>query len=343
MHAKVLAEDFTSKTKKRKAQRDPDASKKQAGPKRQRKDLGSLSSTDIAALNQDEHLNGPNSPNLGSNKFDRSPRNNALSKVPQSTPNWLRGETIEPNSPLPEGSKSSDLQKKDLLFKKSGSSSDYDSEDEAPETVSAAAGLLQSRQAAAEVAKAEEMQASPHIAHIYSIADRVTRKKAATKSKRREHDARLKLQAKSAKSRVLTDQMPTTSAPRLETGSKATVIGSHDASEAIQWSIGDPLPELLPDEILAALPETSSAPVSLNLKSRKDPVKNKVKIFQTISKRIKRGSIVYQVLEDDGGILPPKVAKRSMSLRESWLRGRRGPRGEEIVRRRKVGGGFVRK
>lgn len=154
------------------------------------------------------------------------------------------------------------------------------------------------------------------------------------------------MQAKSAKERLLTDKVPTKPAPGAETASRATIAGTHHASEPTKWSIGDPLPELLPDEILAAVPEIPSAPVPSNLQNLKAPIKSKLKIFQNMSnprKRFKRGSTVFQVLEDDGGILPPKVAKRSMSLRESWLRGRCGPRGEETIRRKKVGGGFVRK
>ena len=182
--------------------------------------------------------------------------------------------------------------------------------------------------------------------HAFTLAYSVTRKKAARKLKRREHDVRLKMQAKSSKERALRDQMPSQNGPNIENASKDTVAGTDDTSEAAKWSVGDPLPEYLPDEILAAIPETPSAPVPSKLQSRKEPVRNKLKIFQTLSKprkRVKRGSTVYQFLEDDGGILPPKVAKRSKSLRESWLSGRKGPRGEESIRRRKVGGGFVRK
>lgn len=179
-----------------------------------------------------------------------------------------------------------------------------------------------------------------------TLADLVTRKKAAGKSKRREHDARLKTQAKSAKERTLIDQASAEKGPKPETTSKDTNAGTHDASVVAKWSIGDPLPEFLPDEILAAVPEIPSAPVPSEPQSRQTPVKGKLRTFQTNSncrKRLKQGSTVYQVLDDDDkGNLPPKVATRSMQLRELWLRGRKDPRGEDIVRRRKAGGGFVR-
>ena len=165
--------------------------------------------------------------------------------------------------------------------------------------------------------------------------------------RRRERDARLKLQAKSAnKERVATDQVPAINIAVPETASETTAGNTHEASKPAKWSIGDPLPELLPDEVLSAVPEAPSAPVSSVLQSRKDLIKNKVKLLHTMTKppkRIKRGSTVIQFLEDDSGILPPKVSKRSMSLRQSWLIGRCGPRGKELIPRRKVGGGFVRK
>lgn len=123
LHVTIPIEISTSTTNKRKAQGDSDANKKQAGPKRRRKDLGSPSIADIVASNHDEH---------------------------------------------PDGAA---LQGADLSMEKSANNSGYESEDEAPETVSAATGLFQSRQAAADVAKAEETQASPHAVYMYSIAN----------------------------------------------------------------------------------------------------------------------------------------------------------------------------
>lgn len=156
LHAEIPIERSIATKKKRKAQRDPDASKKQAGLKRRRKDPGSPSPADFMALNEDNHHNGPNSQSINFNNSDSSMKDDAMSKASRSAPTKMERKVIESNSSLAAANDSSDVQRDDLSMKRSGSNSDYDSEDEAPETVSAAAGLLQSRQVAADVAKAEE-------------------------------------------------------------------------------------------------------------------------------------------------------------------------------------------
>lgn len=131
-----------------------------------------------------------------------------------------------------------------------------------------------------------------------------------------------------------------------ESAPETMFANEHEASKPAKWSIGDPLPEVLPDEVLAAVPEKRFVTPPSNFVNPKDPVKNKLKIFHDLSKpakRIKRGSVIIQVLEDDGGILPPKVSKRSMDIRKTWLIGRCGPQGKEPVPRRKTVGGFVRR
>ena len=157
----------------------------------------------------------------------------------------------------------------------------------------------------------------------------------------------MKLQAKSAKKdKLTTDQGPETNLSLPEAAPEITAAGTHEGSKPAKWSIGDPLPEFLPDEILAAVPEITSAPAPFNPQKRNDPIKNKLKVFNNRSKppkRIKRGSTIIQVLEDDSGILPPKVSESSMSIRQAWLIGRRGTKGKEVIPRRKTGGGFVRK
>lgn len=172
------------------------------------------------------------------------------------------------------------------------------------------------------------------------------RERASAKAKRRELDTRLKQQAQSVKrERVVKGQVPVTNTSVPETAPDAAGTSIQEASEPVKWAIGDPLPEFLPVEVLAAAPEIPLAPVPSKLQSRQKPVKTKLEIFQAMSKPpkvVKRGSAIFQVLEDDGGILPPKVSKRGMSLRESWLAGRYGPQGKGFVPRRKMGGGFVR-
>lgn len=157
----------------------------------------------------------------------------------------------------------------------------------------------------------------------------------------------MKLQAKPAKKeRAVGDQAPIINTEAAESAPQTAAAETREAPKVAKWSIGDPLPELLPEEILAAVPEMPSIPVLSSSQGLKAPVKTKLKIYHTISKPpkdIKRGSAVIRVLETDGGVLPPKVSKTSMSLRESWLTGRSGSQGKGFVPRRKIGGGFVRK
>ena len=171
LHAEIPVKTFASTTVKRKAQRDSDPGKKQAGSKRRRNDRGSPSSADIVALYQDEHLKGPIPSRQSSSHFEISTKGDAISKVARSTSTKFGGKARQSNSSLAVARNSFDPQRGDLSVTKSATNNRYESEDEAPETVSAAAGLLRSLQAAADIAKAEETQASSHIASIYSLAD----------------------------------------------------------------------------------------------------------------------------------------------------------------------------
>ena len=105
-----------------------------------------------------------------------------------------------------------------------------------------------------------------------------------------------------------------------------------------------PLPLLLPEEILAAQPviPASKRPFSDN----KLAIRQKRKLLDFESKPpkdTKCGDIILRVLQDKRSVLPPKSSPLSKSVRESWLMGRRGFKGEIGVPRRKLSGGFVRR
>lgn len=167
LHAEFSPERSISTAKKRKTQLDPDAGKKHPSLKRRRKDTESSSSADIVALHQDEHLDGLTPLSRSANQINIFMQDGTTSEVPRSTPQMLGEKVIESNSSLAAVSKLSDHQGRDLSIGQSASNSGYESEDEGPETVSVAAGLLQSRQAAADVARAEETQASLHATYIH--------------------------------------------------------------------------------------------------------------------------------------------------------------------------------
>ncbi|KAL8902509.1 MAG: hypothetical protein Q9207_004648 [Kuettlingeria erythrocarpa] len=207
------------------------------------------------------------------------------------------------------------------------SEADYSS-DEAPEVVTQSTGLEKARSAAAEATKAVEAQ------------------RAAGKQKRREHDTLLKLQAKATKKEAEQTGIKDT---RLEvpTDDRAAAPPQAPASE-FRWSRADPLPALLPDELLATepmprLPTPSPEPLEPAL--AKVPINKRQRFLEETSKPpkdVRKGNVKIRVLEDSRAILPPKVSKQSQSIRESWLAGRPGAKGKAMMERRKMRGGFVR-
>lgn len=103
-----------------------------------------------------------------------------------------------------------------------------------------------------------------------------------------------------------------------------------------------PLPLLLPEEILRAQPAVHAP--RLPVSRSKVALRQKRKFLDTESKPrkdIKRDDVTICFLQDDRSILPPKSSQLSQTLRESWLMGRRGFKGESGVPRRKFSGGFV--
>ncbi|KAL8644993.1 MAG: hypothetical protein Q9210_006959 [Variospora velana] len=193
------------------------------------------------------------------------------------------------------------------------------SSDEAPEVVTKMTGLEKARTAAAEAAKAAEAQ------------------RAAGKQRRRERDKLLKLQAKTTKK----DAIPTKSV--MEDSSSPSSPGSPNEAK---WSSRDALPALLPDEILAVEPIRRFPTPPPEPVLAKAPINKRQRFLEESSKTpkdVKKGSVRIRILEDQKVILPPKVSKRSQSIRESWLVGRQGAQGIATVERRKMGSGFVRR
>ena len=177
----------------------------------------------------------------------------------------------------------------------------------------------------------------------------ISRQEAMIKEKRKKGDSRLKEQAKSAIKRKnnhweetpegdLTDAPPAIS--------EGPVSNQQEASSRSRLTRKDPLPPLLPDEILAIEPvarpptppaEPEATLVSMTKKRRfldADPKP---------PKDVKRGPVNVRVLEAERQVLPPKASKPSKALKEAWLVGRRGAGGSDVVQRRKLGGGFVRR
>ena len=183
--------------------------------------------------------------------------------------------------------------------------------------------------------------------------------------KRREHDQRLRLQAKSAN--VLQSNGKLSDKSRRPKGSSATVTAADgqmpvEGSESVGKTskfINDedrkpatmskpsrktPLPLLLPEEILAAQPVVHAPKSSFpNSKAGMSQKRKFLDLESKPPKDIKRGDVTICVLLDDRSILPRKSCQLSRDLREYWLTGRRGLKGEIAVPRRKLSAGFLRR
>ena len=195
----IAAKSPTTTTRKRKAQPDKNSSKKEVGLKRRRRDSETAHATDLVILTRDEHLNGTAQPpsknpaagssvqrvshvaleeqddhDIGQVRQVRAgpaetltdKRNESSDTLPKASPRLTKVDDILKEDALPRISpETHENQGNDFSMEKPASNSGYESEDEAPETVSVATGLLQSRQAAADVAKADETQVSPQVLH----------------------------------------------------------------------------------------------------------------------------------------------------------------------------------
>ena len=171
------------------------------------------------------------------------------------------------------------------------------------------------------------------------------RQKAEEKRKRKELDIRLKKQVKAAKKPrpSLVDDTPHSESPI----SPDTLIGNMQHPLAYQSTSSppkrEPLPRLLPEELLNAEPIARPVTPPPDLPVAKLDIAKKRKLLNIDSKPpkdIQKGAFKIRVLPTVSSNLPPKSSKESKALRESWLLGQRGPKGG--VERRKTGGGFVR-
>ncbi|KAL9577767.1 MAG: hypothetical protein Q9212_006156 [Teloschistes hypoglaucus] len=204
------------------------------------------------------------------------------------------------------------------------------SEDDAPEVVTKATGLKEARSTATEAARAIEAQ------------------RAVKKQKRQERDRLLKTQAKAPKK-----QAEKVDALGVEPG----ILSDDDtpdqiapsplaSSDQIDWSDQRTIPDLLPEELLAAEPPARLPTPPLRADSVKVSANKKRRFLEKPTKPakdIKRGGVRIRVLNNTKSILPPKVAKSSQMIRESWLSGRKGSKGRVVMERRKLGTEFIRR
>ena len=190
---------------------------------------------------------------------------------------------------------------------------------------------------------------SLHHAHstAHEISKAIAHKAAADKAKRRKRAEALSLQAQKKSSKRA-------SSKRKRSSSSSSSPPAEPAAPATQpttrLSVNDPLPDLLPDYILASTPgerlPTPPPPPLLtpapNAIQKKKP--NKMRFLDREArppKDVRRGDVIVRVLESRGTQnLPPRASRSSRCLREGWLSGKRGA---APLERRSWKGGFVRR
>ncbi|KAK7508762.1 U3 snoRNA associated-domain-containing protein [Phyllosticta citriasiana] len=226
------------------------------------------------------------------------------------------------------------------------SSADEDSDDEAPEAVTASSAREQARAAEEDAAKAVKEQ------------------EAATKRKRQEREARLREQAAASKRRKQkeSESAPVSElvSPPADVASSTTITASNPTALTKQSKPAYDLqniPALLPDELLAAAPAVRPpTPEPAERRTgfdQKEGVKKKLNrhlkfLDEKPAKDIKKGPVRLHVLEKGNKKLPPKVNNQSKNMRDQWLAGRRtqANKGKNVFggpERKKTGGGFLRK
>ena len=189
---------------------------------------------------------------------------------------------------------------------------DASDSDGAPEAITTSTSLNHAQSTAAEISKA------------------ISQKAAADKEKRRKRDEALKLQA----------QKSTKRAPKRKRSSSPS---PEPPTQPTRLSINDPLPDLLPDYILASTPgERLLIPPPPPAPVQKQP--NKLRFLDKEPrppKDVRKGNVTIQVLESKAKQnLPPRVSKASQSLRERLLSGKKGA---AQVERTSWKGTFVRR
>lgn len=211
------------------------------------------------------------------------------------------------------------------------------SEGEAPETMTAAAGLSQSRSLANKAAKVVERYSFLFLFFetvLVRLMSNLSRQKVAATQKRKERDIRLKFQAHSRKRKVMEIDLPDGTMENAPTSEKINdKRGVHKV-----------VPALLPESILLAEP---AGPVfkSNPIPKKSDSASHRLRSLIAVPPTdLKQGAKTVRILESNRVLLPPRSGLCGKGVRESWIFGRRsGGRGRNgVVPRRKMGNGFLR-
>lgn len=225
------------------------------------------------------------------------------------------------------------------------------SEDEAPEEQTLSAAQAIDKELRRGEAKAALVYVFLMSHSYYLLLLRLHRQATARRQKRREVQQRLQEQAKSQKRKREPEpeakQVLESSAARLHVEPMHNALDPDSIPTRERQAPSGKLivPDLLPEEILAAEPYVRPPTPPLNPALRPTSFK-KHTIFAVEEKRpkdVKRGGVMVRVLDSNNPRLAPKAGRASRALREQWLLGRTGKGGTQVFERRKAGKGFLRR
>jgi len=221
------------------------------------------------------------------------------------------------------------------------------SDDEAPEAITKSTALTTTRAATAGAALAISAQES------------------AAKDKRRQQEARRREQADANKKAA--QRRARKEAKRREREGEIAHLDEEEGGDidpavpgtSIETAMEETEDGYLPAALLAGAPAVrpptpETHGVAASRQSQQSQQRRK-KVFAGLNEKpvrdVKRGPVTVKVLEKRNELLPPKVNNRSMSVRESWLKGRQGrpAKGKKKgvlggkMERKEVGRGFLRR
>ena len=161
----------------------------------------------------------------------------------------------------------------------------------------------------------------------------------ADKLKRREKDSRLKQQAETAKRRRRKDLSSDGALDKNNT--------TNEPNEEIAYTDKGKrkLPKYLPQEVIAMEIEKSmqNSATEPTHDDQEQQIRKK-RVYMPEEKRpkdLRRGKIKVRIMHKENELLPPKGNRQSRSIREAWIRGQHGRRGETTFARREVRRSFL--
>ena len=167
------------------------------------------------------------------------------------------------------------------------------------------------------------------------------RTREAGQTKREQHNARLEAQAKSSKKKRKLSSVSGSDEDNSGGVDETFPEAGDETTSTRKISRKRALPDRLPDDILASEPTITLPPMILDTDQQSKKHKRFLDTELKAPKDVKVGKKRIRVLPSEEKALAPKSNARSKVIREAWLAGRRGAKGEYVVPRKQTRRGFL--